>query len=344
MTRLELVEGKSSKFWEVAVAGSAVTTRWGRIGTEGQSTTKSFGSADLARREADKLESQKLAKGYAKVGATGTGAKGTGAKGKGKGKLPASVAKATAKKREPASNGKKKTASDAGGVPKKVQKLAALAARVAQPGEPMTRIYVMVSSKEPPAPGDVSRAGGVPIGVSDKTRPRHGDDEDFMEHLLTIDLDQAPELRKLKALKKARAVALFISDAEDNEAFDDDTDETTVVVLSEAEIAKNGAWKGEKVAGPKARSLALYPVDVPTRGFSDDALLSEEKDKASRDLAALASELLSGDRVGGPLYSVSGDDHDGDLVAQFSEAIVDVNLGDAGTMYFFTDRAFWDCS
>lgn len=34
--RLEYVDGRSPKFWEVAVTGRTVTTRWGRIGTAGQ--------------------------------------------------------------------------------------------------------------------------------------------------------------------------------------------------------------------------------------------------------------------------------------------------------------------
>ena len=38
----EFVDGKSSKFWEVSQADNATTTRWGRIGSAGQSKTKAF--------------------------------------------------------------------------------------------------------------------------------------------------------------------------------------------------------------------------------------------------------------------------------------------------------------
>lgn len=68
MRRFELVEGSSSKFWEVAVDGSDVTVRFGRIGTAGQTKTKSFADAAAARREHDKLVSEKTGKGYAQVG------------------------------------------------------------------------------------------------------------------------------------------------------------------------------------------------------------------------------------------------------------------------------------
>ncbi len=60
----ELIEGKSSKFWEVQLEGSDVTTRYGRIGTAGQRSTKPFASEALARKEHDKLVAEKCKKGY----------------------------------------------------------------------------------------------------------------------------------------------------------------------------------------------------------------------------------------------------------------------------------------
>jgi len=60
----EFVEGASSKFWEVSVSGNDVTTRWGRIGSDGQSKTKTFADAVKAQAEADKLIEEKTGKGY----------------------------------------------------------------------------------------------------------------------------------------------------------------------------------------------------------------------------------------------------------------------------------------
>jgi len=60
----EFVEGTSSKFWEISVSGSSLTTWWGRIGTEGQSKTKTFADAAKAQAEADKLIEEKTGKGY----------------------------------------------------------------------------------------------------------------------------------------------------------------------------------------------------------------------------------------------------------------------------------------
>ncbi|MBZ5794642.1 DUF4132 domain-containing protein [Burkholderia contaminans] len=67
MRRFELIEGNSSKFWEVEQDGSGLNIRWGRIGTAGQSQTKSFADEAKARAALDKLVKEKTGKGYAEV-------------------------------------------------------------------------------------------------------------------------------------------------------------------------------------------------------------------------------------------------------------------------------------
>jgi DNA ligase-1 len=62
--RFELVDGATRKFWEVSHEGCAVTVRYGRIGTEGQTKVKELPSAEHARRHAQGLIDEKLAKGY----------------------------------------------------------------------------------------------------------------------------------------------------------------------------------------------------------------------------------------------------------------------------------------
>ncbi len=68
MDRYELIEGSSSKFWEVEVSGADLTVRFGRIGTAGQSKTKDLGSAAAAEKERDKLVKEKTGKGYRHIG------------------------------------------------------------------------------------------------------------------------------------------------------------------------------------------------------------------------------------------------------------------------------------
>ena len=63
--RLELVDGKSSKFWEIKQEGSQYTVRYGRIGTDGQSKIKDMGTTGNAAAEVEKLIQTKRKKGYA---------------------------------------------------------------------------------------------------------------------------------------------------------------------------------------------------------------------------------------------------------------------------------------
>jgi uncharacterized protein (TIGR02996 family) len=63
-----LVEGKSSKFWEVSVTGTRVTTTYGRIGWQGQTTIKDYPDEAAARKAADKLMAEKTGKGYSETG------------------------------------------------------------------------------------------------------------------------------------------------------------------------------------------------------------------------------------------------------------------------------------
>jgi predicted DNA-binding WGR domain protein len=78
--RYELVEGSSSKFWEIELAGKAFTTTYGRIGTDGQSTTKTFADPAAAKKEHDKLVAEKTRKGYAPASGGGGGSKKTASK------------------------------------------------------------------------------------------------------------------------------------------------------------------------------------------------------------------------------------------------------------------------
>ena len=68
MRRFELIEGNSSKFWEIEQADSELNIRWGRIGTAGQSQTKSFDDAAKATTALNKLVSEKTGKGYKEAG------------------------------------------------------------------------------------------------------------------------------------------------------------------------------------------------------------------------------------------------------------------------------------
>jgi predicted DNA-binding WGR domain protein len=60
----EFVGGPSGKFWEVSQSGCAMTTRWGRIGSAGQSKTKAFADEAAAADQVAKLIAEKTREGY----------------------------------------------------------------------------------------------------------------------------------------------------------------------------------------------------------------------------------------------------------------------------------------
>lgn len=67
MRRFEFDDGKSRKFWEIAVDASTYTVRFGRLGTDGQTSTKVAASPERAVVEVDKLIASKVKKGYVEV-------------------------------------------------------------------------------------------------------------------------------------------------------------------------------------------------------------------------------------------------------------------------------------
>jgi len=78
----EYADGKSFKFWKIEMDGNDVVTRYGRIGSDGQETRKSFDSPERAEKEYNKLVSEKLGKGYVEKGG-GAAGKGDAKKKKG---------------------------------------------------------------------------------------------------------------------------------------------------------------------------------------------------------------------------------------------------------------------
>ncbi|HTB83803.1 MAG TPA: STM4015 family protein [Candidatus Sulfotelmatobacter sp.] len=65
------MDAKSSKFWNIDQAGNSFTVTFGRIGTDGQSLTKSFPDEATAVKEAAVLIKEKLGKGYVDTAASG---------------------------------------------------------------------------------------------------------------------------------------------------------------------------------------------------------------------------------------------------------------------------------
>jgi predicted DNA-binding WGR domain protein len=69
--RFEYVAGSSSKFWETWRDGDNVLVTYGKIGTTGQTTIKTFVTSILAQSHTDKMIREKLGKGYKEVTSNG---------------------------------------------------------------------------------------------------------------------------------------------------------------------------------------------------------------------------------------------------------------------------------
>lgn len=105
----EFSEGTSNKFWEIWSDGSEVHTRYGKIGTAGQTTVKDEGDDAKAAKLYAKLVAEKTKKGYVEVGG---GSSATPAKAEPAKAAPAKAAPAKAAKAEKPA--KKKVADDEG--------------------------------------------------------------------------------------------------------------------------------------------------------------------------------------------------------------------------------------
>ena len=63
-TRLVVIEGKTSKFWQISVDGAKTTTTYGKIGSDGASSVKEHADAAKAQKFATKEIATKIKKGY----------------------------------------------------------------------------------------------------------------------------------------------------------------------------------------------------------------------------------------------------------------------------------------
>jgi predicted DNA-binding WGR domain protein len=72
MPRYEFNDGSSNKFWEITLNGKSFTTSYGKVGSAGQSTSKSWPSDAEALKQYNKLVAEKEKKGYQLVGGGAT--------------------------------------------------------------------------------------------------------------------------------------------------------------------------------------------------------------------------------------------------------------------------------
>ena len=57
-------DAKSDKFWTIEVNGDSYTVNYGKTGAQGQTSSKSFDSAEACEKAAEKVIKEKVNKGY----------------------------------------------------------------------------------------------------------------------------------------------------------------------------------------------------------------------------------------------------------------------------------------
>jgi predicted DNA-binding WGR domain protein len=69
----EFRDDRSEKFWEIELGTASLVTRWGKIGTNGQSKGKGFADDEAAQKAYGKLVAEKIKEGYVELQGNGGG-------------------------------------------------------------------------------------------------------------------------------------------------------------------------------------------------------------------------------------------------------------------------------
>lgn len=206
---------------------------------------------------------------------------------------------------------------------KPLERLLRLARERVATGASSTRIYLLERANHedlgeavsPPRPGSFSRARGE--GAGDRATLGLGE----REHVITVDLEEIPELKEF--YPNARALALYA----DNPDFGDAWQDAMLVELS----AETPAPQGGNV-------ISLVPVEVPHDIFDYEIAKS---DPVLKELRGLVFNR-PGYALGEPMFIQEGD-CGGTFIMQIAEQIADLNLGDSGSLYVFDDTVFMQC-
>lgn len=163
-----------------------------------------------------------------------------------------------------------------------------------------------------PRPGSWSRLGGAGVGGVPVPKRKNGEP---LEHVLTIDLTEAPELAA--RYKDARALALYVPDPRSGEDYGD----SELVAIPQSATAATTPSDGEP--------LFVLPVDVPRAIF-------DRRDARSNPVLGEVRKAIfnrSGWALGAPMW-IQEPEGDDDLVMQLSEGL-GINVGDCGSLYVF---------
>jgi hypothetical protein len=196
------------------------------------------------------------------------------------------------------------------------------AANALDPNAQRVRVYLLerATAATPAREGSCSHLGGSARGLPAAQVPKDDAGEE-LTHILTLDLDDVPELRA--RYPRASAIALFTPAPEEGDRVEDS--ELVSVPLPKV---KKRTRDGE--------ALAVFGIDIPRAVFSDPDTLEPA-------LAAVRDRLwhVGGHALGRPLSfpgEPGGTDDEAEFVMQINDGLNDeLNLGDGTTLHVYED-------
>ena len=197
--------------------------------------------------------------------------------------------------------------------------------------------YLIKKKEQEPNDNELNRLAGSPIGTSEDAWPRFGNHK--MHHILTLDLETTPTLKPVFK-SDTRAVALFLSDIVDHEALTPGSEHVSVVQLTQQQIDmgvnKNIPAYDDEFISSSAASFSCHEVILPQSVFDPDYVYSA----GNKQHEKLQDAIWEYDFAAGEPLWLHDDYYSKPFVLQFSEELVDINMGDGGLMYMFIDTAF----
>jgi hypothetical protein len=182
----------------------------------------------------------------------------------------------------------------------------------------------------------LSCVGGAGISIDSDKYPHY--DNEPMEHVLTLDLNDFECLKH--RYPNARAISLYISDRMENEAYEPNTTETKVLILTQQDISNNLSTSFTPKKLDK-KSLNVEPIAIP-KEFLKNSILKYEEGSWQK---ILYDFIYNSNYVCGYPIWIQNEDREDGFIAQFDASLLDINLGgglfSSGIMYVFDDDAYW---
>ena len=210
-------------------------------------------------------------------------------------------------------------------------------------------------------------------GTGDSKSAEEDQEKPLLKHVFSIDLRTIPKIKN--AFKdNINTLSFFISSLWDNEAYEPGNGETYVMLheVTEGEFLPEELkddeeledltetyfdfveleipevlmwsyddWANIEIEDYDPESSAEHKLIIDTYNIRENYDV-EEWDKFP--VTAMRDKVFNLPAyVGGSPIWLQSAEYTGFFIMQFSEAFVDINLGDSGEMYVFADTAFWQC-